>query len=69
MMTARATNTRSRDTVAIQGPEVFLRTLTMTNTSSYLHWLVAVGCEVLSLQADQQAAPQAGGHSDEQVPV
>lgn len=38
-------------------------------SGSHLHRLVAVGGEVLGLEANQQAAPQAGGDCHKQVPV
>jgi hypothetical protein len=36
---------------------------------THLHRLVAVGSEVLGLQADGEAAPQAGRHAHKQVPI
>lgn len=36
---------------------------------THLHGLVAVGCVVLGGNADEKAAPEAGGDGDEQVPV
>jgi len=39
------------------------------SAKAHLYRLVAVGGEVLGLQADEQAAPQASGHGDEQVPI
>lgn len=37
--------------------------------NGYLHWLVAVACEVLSEQANDEAAPESSGDAEEHVPV